>query len=174
MSIWDHHSVVNSPPFLSVSLFHSANVDTKAPTMCQTRLQIHQWTKCADPCLPGAYFIWKNNNNDNVVWIRSDETVAQLCPIHCDPVDCSSRGFSVHGLLPGKNTGVDSHFFLQGIFPIQGQNSGLLHHRQILYRLSPQGSPHIVVWKWKSLSRVRLFVTPGTSPWNSPGQNTGL
>ena len=30
------------------------------------------------------------------------------------------------------------------------------------------------VWKWKSLSCVRLFVTPWTSPWNSPGQNTGL
>ena len=28
-------------------------------------------------------------------------------------------------------------------------------------------------WKWKSLSRVRLFMTPH-SPWNSPGQNTGV
>ena len=28
-------------------------------------------------------------------------------------------------------------------------------------------------WKWKSLSRVQLFVTPGLySPWNSLGQNT--
>ena len=29
---------------------------------------------------------------------------------------------------------------------------------------------------WKSLSRVQLFVTPWTihSPWNSPGQNTGV
>ena len=31
-------------------------------------------------------------------------------------------------------------------------------------------------WKWKSLSRVWLFATPWTvcSPWNSPGQNTGV
>ena len=30
-------------------------------------------------------------------------------------------------------------------------------------------------WKWKSVSHVRLFVTPGLhSPWNSPGQNTGV
>ena len=30
-------------------------------------------------------------------------------------------------------------------------------------------------WKWKSLSRVWLFVTHGLySPWNSPGQNTGV
>ena len=30
-------------------------------------------------------------------------------------------------------------------------------------------------WKWKSLSRVQLFATRGLcSPWNSPGQNTGV
>ena len=31
-----------------------------------------------------------------------------------------------------------------------------------------------VKWKWKSLSRVELFVTPWTIQWNSPGQNTGV
>ena len=31
------------------------------------------------------------------------------------------HGFSVHGSL-GKNTGVGSHFLLQGIFPTQGSN----------------------------------------------------
>ena len=41
---------------------------------------------------------------------------------------------------PGKNTQVDSRFLLQGIFPNQGLNSGLLHCRQILYQLSHQGS----------------------------------
>ena len=30
-------------------------------------------------------------------------------------------------------------------------------------------------WKWKLLSHVRLFATHGLySPWNSPGQNTGV
>ena len=43
---------------------------------------------------------------------------------------------------PGKNTGVASYSFLQGIFPTQGSNPGLLHCRQILYCLSHQGSPH--------------------------------
>ena len=37
---------------------------------------------------------------------------------------------------PGKNTGVGCHFLLQGIFPTQGSNPGLPHHRQLLYRLS--------------------------------------
>ena len=35
------------------------------------------------------------------------------------------------------------HFLLQGIFPTQGLNPGLLHCRQTLYRLSHQGSPHL-------------------------------
>ena len=42
---------------------------------------------------------------------------------------------------PGKNTGVGCHFLLQGIFPTQESNPGLLHCRQILYWLSYEGSP---------------------------------
>ena len=34
---------------------------------------------------------------------------------------------------PSKNTGVGSHSLLQGIFPIQASNLGLLHCRQILF-----------------------------------------
>ena len=44
-------------------------------------------------------------------------------------------------ISPGKNTGVGSHSFLQGIFLTQGSNPGLLHCRWILYCLSHQGSP---------------------------------
>ena len=40
---------------------------------------------------------------------------------------------------PGKNTGVGCHSLLQGIFPTQESNPGLLHCRQILYHLSHQG-----------------------------------
>ena len=40
----------------------------------------------------------------------------------------------------GKNTGVSCNFLLQGIFPIQESNLGLLHCRQILYHLNHQGS----------------------------------
>ena len=43
--------------------------------------------------------------------------------------------------FPGKNTGVGCYFLLQGVFPTQGQNPGLLHCRQIPYCLSHQGSP---------------------------------
>ena len=40
----------------------------------------------------------------------------------------------------GKNTGVDCHSLLQGIFPTQGSVPGFLHCGQILYCLSHQGS----------------------------------
>ena len=42
---------------------------------------------------------------------------AQSCPTLGDPMDCSPPGSSVHGILPGKNTGVGCRFLLQGIFP---------------------------------------------------------
>ena len=47
---------------------------------------------------------------------------------------------------PSQNTGVGSLSLLQGIFPIQGSNPGLLHCRPILYQLSCKGSPRILEW----------------------------
>ena len=41
---------------------------------------------------------------------------------------------------PGESTGVGCHFLLPGILLTQGLNPGLPHYRQILYRLSHQGS----------------------------------
>ena len=54
--------------------------------------------------------------------------VTQSCPTLCDPINCSPPGSSVHGDSPG------CYAFLQGIFPTQGSNLGLLHCRQVLYR----------------------------------------
>ena len=56
----------------------------------------------------------------------------------CNHLDCSP---GLAQLLcpwdfPGKNTGVDCHFLLQGIFLMQGSDPGLLHYRWILYYLS--------------------------------------
>ena len=58
--------------------------------------------------------------------------VALSCTTLCDHMDCSPPGFSVHGNSPDKNTGVGCRALLQGIFPTQGLNPGLLHYRQIL------------------------------------------
>ena len=43
---------------------------------------------------------------------------------------------------PGQNAGVRSLSLLQGIFPTQELNQGLLHCRWILYQLSCQGGPN--------------------------------
>ena len=67
--------------------------------------------------------------------------VTQSCPALCDPIDCNPTGSSVHGDSPGKNTRVNYHSLLQGIFPTQGSNPGLPHCRWILYYLSYQESP---------------------------------
>ena len=45
--------------------------------------------------------------------------------------------------FPGRNTGVGSHFLLQGIFLIQGLNLCLLHWQADSLLLSHQGSPHV-------------------------------
>ena len=68
----------------------------------------------------------------------------QSCPTLCDPMDCSPPGSPVRGIFLGKNTGVGSHFFLQGIFLTQGSNLRLLQllHSQVdSLPLSHLGSP---------------------------------
>ena len=54
----------------------------------------------------------------------------------------------------GKNTGIGGHSLLQGIFPNQGLNPGLLPCKQILYHLSHQGSPVVKVHEINVLGRV--------------------
>ena len=60
-----------------------------------------------------------------------------------------SDSLQPHGLYNpwnslGQNAGVGSLSLLQGIFPTQGSNPGLLHCRQVLYQLSYQGSPLLI------------------------------
>ena len=50
----------------------------------------------------------------------------QSCPTLCDLMDHSPAGSSVHEDSPVKNTGVGCHALLQGIFPTQKSNPGLL------------------------------------------------
>ena len=62
--------------------------------------------------------------------------VAQSCLTLSDPMESSLPGSSVHGDSLGKNTGVNSHSLLQGIFLTQGSNPGLSRGRQVLYHLN--------------------------------------
>ena len=56
--------------------------------------------------------------------------VAQLWATLCDPMDCSLPGSSVYDILQARILEwVAIPFLLQGIFPTQGLNPGLLHCR---------------------------------------------
>ena len=50
-------------------------------------------------------------------------------------------GSSIRGIFPGKKTGGGCRFLLQGIFPTQGSNSGLLHCRPISLPTEPPVNP---------------------------------
>ena len=75
---------------------------------------VHVCAQCICLCVP-------------VKWLQS-------CPTICNTMYYTPPGSSVHGDSSGKNTGVDCHALLQGIFQIQGWNLCVLHCRQILYQ----------------------------------------
>ena len=88
-----------------------------------------------------------------------------------------SRSVLSHSLLPhglysprnsqGQNTGVSRLSLLQGIFPTQGWNPGLLHRRQILYQLS-----HLAVchghkkWKTEMENKCQVYSILALSKWS--------
>ena len=71
--------------------------------------------------------------------LKSEVKVPQSCLTLCDPMGCSPWN------SPGQKTGVDSISLLQGIFPSQVLNPGLLRCRRIFLQLSHKGSPgHLI------------------------------
>ena len=74
-----------------------------------------------------------------------------------------------------------SHSFLQGIFPSQGSNLGLLHFKQILYRLTTKKVHNVsAVLCWVTQSCLTLCEPIDCSPpdssvhGDSSGKNTGV
>ena len=59
-------------------------------------------------------------------------SISQSCPTLCNLIRLLSPRDS-----PDNTTGVSSNSFLQGVFPTQGSNLGLLHCRQILLNSLP-------------------------------------
>ena len=84
------------------------------------------------PALAGEFF------TTSVIWESESHSVRSDC-------------LWLHELYspwnsPGQNTGLGSLSLLQGIFPAQESNPGLLHCRRILYQLSHQGRLRIKKW----------------------------
>ena len=87
-------------------------------------------------------------------------TMMYLSLVKSESVSCSVLSDSLRPHEPsrllcpwnflGKKNGVGSHSILQGIFPTQALNLGLLHCRQILYHLCHQGNPlkpHLILYQ---------------------------
>ena len=68
-------------------------------------------------------------------------------------MDCSSPGSSVHGIFQAKNTGLGCCALLQGIFPTQGSNLGLL----IACRL-------LALWATREVTWCPLWILTSASP----------
>ena len=92
------------------------------------------WSTNKSELLLGKWSIKiKNSISSNILanhWVMHACVHAkslQLCPILCNPVNCSSPGsFLCPWDSPRKNTGVGCHALLQGIFLTQGSNLSLL------------------------------------------------
>ena len=103
--------------------------------------------------------------------------VTQSCPTFCDPLDCSLPGSSVHGILQAKNTGVGCHFLLQGIFPTQGSNLGLLPWPAGSLLSEPPGKPQPLFIKCLKCSpgpTAGLQATENSLGWGSLEWGAGL
>ena len=84
-----------------------------------------------------------NLTSDSSTQLQSSRRYERKKRVSCSvmPNSLQSHGLQRTRLLypwdfPGKDIGVFCHFLLQGIFPTQGSNLGLLHCRETLYRLS--------------------------------------
>ena len=70
-------------------------------------------------------------------------SVSQLCPILCDPMDCSPPDSFIHGIFQARIL-ESCHFLLQGILLIQGLNPYLLcllHWQEGSLPLIPPAKP---------------------------------
>ena len=72
--------------------------------------------------------------------INSNHRLISQSESHSLPDSLQFHGLYSPWTSPGQNTGVGSLSLLQGSFPTQESNRGLLHCRQILYQPSQQGS----------------------------------
>ena len=72
------------------------------------------------------------------------------------PWTVACQGTSVHGVSPGKHTGVGCHVLLHGIIPSQGWNPGLSPCRRVLYQLSHQGGRSGDPLTWCSVTSPSL------------------
>ena len=87
-----------------------------------------------------TYYFIQNKSINN----ESESISCSVVSDSLQPFNCSPPGSSVNGISQARILELSCHPLLQGTFPTQGSNPGLLHCKQILYQLSCLGNPCII------------------------------
>ena len=78
----------------------------------------YKWQDIGDTCKFSEtyklFYLLRNKKKWDM--LKVEVLATQMCLTLCDLMDCGPHGSSVHGISPDKNTGLESHSFLQGIF----------------------------------------------------------
>ena len=125
--------------FFLMSQIHGRHKHWGKLTSTKVNVVCFRWAHCCIYCLCETHVL---NRNFNGVLESESETK------RCSVVSGSLQPCGLYSPWnsPGQNTGVGSLSLLQGIFPTQGLNPGLLHCRWFLYQLSyhesSQFKPH--------------------------------
>ena len=121
------------------------------------------WSQsCATLCNPMDYTVHAVLQSRILDWVVFPSPGDLLNPgIKPRPPALRAYYLPAEPQLKPKNTAVGSLSLLQGIFPTQKSNQGLLHYRQILYYLSYQGSPKSTIlqlkffFKWGKMKKQK-------------------
>ena len=138
-----------------------------SPCLFNLHTEYIMWNPRLDESQAGIKVSRRNSNNlrdadDSTIIAESEKELKRfLMTVNSwwvSEVTQSCTTLRPHGLessrllhpydFPSKSTGVGCHLLLQGIFPTQGSNPGLLYCRQTLYPLSHQGSIATSIIQW--------------------------
>ena len=101
---------------------------------------------CPILCDPMDQTVHGNLQARILEWVAFSFSRGSSQPRERTQVSCIADGFlPAKPQVKPKNTGIGSLSLLQQIFLTQESNRGLLHCRQILYQLSHQGSPQLLM-----------------------------
>ena len=91
----------------------------------------------------------KKKNVQNFRKLQKESEVAQACPTLCDPMDCSSPGFSIHGIFQARVLEWVAISFPRG--SSQPRDQTRVSRIAGFYRLSHQGIPWWIPRKLQSI-----------------------
>ena len=77
--------------------------------------------------------------------VKSESEVVQSCPTLRNRMDCNPPGSSVHGIFPGKSTGVDAIAF-SGLVPDLRVNAFNFSLLRIMFAVGLSYMAFIMLW----------------------------